>query len=379
MRIAYITSSHIPSIYANGVQTMRMCEAIANLGHELILLIPANEEESIQLKEDDTFSFYGAERVFEIKATPFRRKSIHAFISSIYAKLKKADLCYTRCDYAAYFASRLGISTVFEAHKPLSSRLGARITPSVLFNSPYLKLVSISNSLTKLYIENYNVNPQRIITEHDGVDLERFAALPAKGELRRELNLPHDKRIICYAGSLYKGRGIELLLSASKKIPRDSLVLIVGGRIGDLERYKGMAVEMGCTNVHFRGFVPNNTVPKYLVASDVLVMPYQRNAEDPSGHVIADFFSPLKMFEYMASGTPIVASDLSVIREILKDRENAILFNPSDERAFLNSISTVLEDRELTQRIARNAQDEAKKHTWTERAKEILSFLSTFH
>src|SRR5581483_5452919 len=89
MKIAYITNSHIPSIYANGVQTMRMCEAIANLGHELILLIPTNEEESIQLKEDDTFSFYGAERVFEIKTTPFRKNPIQPFISSINAKLKR--------------------------------------------------------------------------------------------------------------------------------------------------------------------------------------------------------------------------------------------------------------------------------------------------
>ncbi|MER3445988.1 MAG: hypothetical protein C4291_03755 [Candidatus Dadabacteria bacterium] len=375
MRIAYITNSHIPSVYANGIQTMKMCEAIVGLGHELTLLVPPNEKEDIQIKDGDTLSFYGVEKVFEIKVTPFRRKSFHALVSSIYAKLKNVDLCYTRCDYAAYFASRLGISTVFEAHKPFSPKLGTRINPSLLFNSPYLKLVSISNSLTKLYIQNYNVNPQKIITEHDGVDLEKFTALPTKEELRRELNLPQDKRIICYTGSLYRGRGIELLLLASKKLPPDSLVLLVGGRTEDLEKYKRIALNMGCTSVHFTGFVPNNTVPKYLVASDVLVMPYQSGAEDPSGCVIADFFSPLKMFEYMASGRPIIASDLGVIKEILRDRENAILFDPSDEVAFLNAIKIALEDRELAQRISRNAQEEVKKHTWAKRAQEIFSFL----
>jgi glycosyltransferase involved in cell wall biosynthesis len=373
MRIAYITNSHIPSIYANGVQTMRMCEAIANLGHELTLFIPANED--VQLREDDAFSFYGAERVFEIKTTPLRRKSIHAFISCVYAKLKNVDLCYTRCAYAAYFASRLGIPTIFEAHNPIYLRLGERVAPLIL-NSPHLKVVSISNSLTKFYIENYRVNPQRIITEHDGVDLERFTTLPTKEELRRELNLPHNKRIICYAGSLYKGRGIELLLSVSKKLSEDLLVLIVGGRAGDLERYKSMALEMRCTNVHFTGYVLNNTIPKYLVASDVLVMPYQRNAQDPSGRITTDFMSPIKMFEYMASGTPIVASDLSVIGEILKDGENAILFDPADERAFLSAIKTALEDRELAQEIAKNAQEEVRNYTWAKRIKEIFSFLT---
>jgi glycosyltransferase involved in cell wall biosynthesis len=227
-----------------------------------------------------------------------------------------------------------------------------------------------------LYIERYKINPQRIITKHDGVDLERFTKLPTKEELRRELNLPQDKKIICYAGSLYRGRGIELLLSVSRKLPIDLLMLIVGGRKEDLDRYKGMALNMGCTNVEFRGFVPNSTVPRYLVASDVLVMPYQSSAEDPSGHVIADFFSPLKMFEYMASGRPIVASDLGVIREVLRDRENAILFESSDEVGLFNSIKVALGDRELAQRIAKNAQDEVKKYTWTKRAKEILQ---SFH
>jgi glycosyltransferase involved in cell wall biosynthesis len=374
VKIAYITNSYI-SVYADHVQTIKMCEAIAYQGHELILFTPTDEKEDMQTKESDVFSLYDIGKVFRIIITPFKRKSFHAFISSIYAKLKNVDLCYTRCVYAAYFASRLGVSTIFEAHTPFDSRLGTLITPSQLFNSSHLKLVSISNSLTKLYIENYKVNPQKIITEHDAVDLDRFTSLPIKEELRREMNLPQDKRIICYAGSLYKGRGIELLLSVSKKLPQDLLILIVGGKIEDLERYKSMALEMGVTNVHFTGYVRNYIVPKYLVASDVLVMPYEKNAEAHGGGEIADFFSPLKMFEYLASGRPIVSSNLSVIREILKDGENAILFEPSNEMAFLNAINIALEDRELAQKIARNAQDEAKKHTWANRAKEIFSFI----
>jgi glycosyltransferase involved in cell wall biosynthesis len=78
----------------------------------------------------------------------------------------------------------------------------------------------------------------------------------------------------------------------------------------------------------------------------------------------------------MASGTPIVASDLSVIGEILKDGENAILFDPADERAFLSAIKTALEDRELAQEIARNAQEGVRNYTWAKRIKEIFSFLT---
>jgi glycosyltransferase involved in cell wall biosynthesis len=133
---------------------------------------------------------------------------------------------------------------------------------------------------------------------------------------------------------------------------------------------------MGCENVRFVGFVPVNIVPKYLAASDVLLIPYTNRVEDNTGCIITDFMSPLKMFEYMASGRPIVASKLSVITEVLKDKENALLFEPEDEQDFINAINVTLEDTELAQRIARNAGDEVKKYKWSERTKAILSFSS---
>ena len=349
-----------------------MCEAIARLGHEVSLFI-RNEKGDYK---DDIFRFYELEKTFEIKRTPFKGKSLHAIVSLIYVKLRMAELCYTRSGYAAYLTSRFGIPTILEVHRPFSSGFGKVIAPSLL-SSPHLKIVSISNSLTEFYVEKYRIKSrERIITKHDGVDLIMFPSPLTKEEARRELNLPQDKRIICYAGSLYRGRGIELLLSISRRVPGNLLILIVGGTDRDLERYKTIALSMGCENVSFTGFVPMSIVPKYLAASDVLVIPYTNRVEDNTGCIISDFMSPLKMFEYMASGRPIVASNLSVIREILKDKESALLFEPGDEQNFINAINIALEYEELAHRIARNAQDEVRKYTWSERAKAILSFSS---
>jgi glycosyltransferase involved in cell wall biosynthesis len=375
MKVSCIANSWIPSMYANSIQVMKMCQAIAELGHEVTLFIGTNEKEEIQLKGSDVFNFYGIERAFEIKRIPLKTNSIHALLSSIYAKLKRAELCYTRSIYAASLIPRLGILTIFESDSPIHWRLDKQIAP-LLLNSLNLKILSISNSLTKIYIEKYKINPKKILTKPNGVDLERFTALPTKEQLREELNLPQDTRIICYAGNLYKGRGIELLLLVSKKLLQDSLVLIVGGRPRDLERYKSISLEMHCTNLHFTGFVPYNTIPKYLSASDVLVMPYERDAEDPGGRIQANYMCPMKMFEYMASGRPIVASSLDQIKEILRDGENAILCDPADVGGILKSIEIALDNKELAQKIARNAQDEVKKYTWAERAKETLSFLT---
>ncbi len=372
MKVVYIANSQIPSQSANSIQVVKMCEAIAKLGHEVSLFIRNKKEDY----RDDIFRFYGLENIFEIKRTPFKGKPLHAMLSLIYTKLKTAELCYTRSAYASYLTSRLGIPTILEVHRPFSSRFGKLIAPSLL-NSHYLKIVSISNSLTEFYIEHYGIKSrEKIITKHDGVDLNMFPSILKKEEARRKLNLPQDKRIICYCGHLYRGRGIEFLLSISGKLSDNLLILIVGGTNRDLERCKNIAFQMNSTNVYFAGFVPISIVPEYLSASDVLIIPYTNRVEDNTGCIISDFMSPLKMFEYMASGRPIVASNLGVIREILKDKETALLFKPEDEKDFIDAIKSALEDKELAQRIARNAQDEAKKYTWSERAKSILSFSS---
>jgi glycosyltransferase involved in cell wall biosynthesis len=125
-------------------------------------------------------------------------------------------------------------------------------------------------------------------------------------------------------------------------------------------------------NVRIEGYVPHGVVPKYLKAADVLVMPYERGAQDVRGSLIAEFMSPLKMFEYMASGTPIVSSDLKVIREVLRDGENAVLFRAGDGKAMLDAIMLLATDSALASRIGEKAMADARGYTWQERARSIL-------
>jgi glycosyltransferase involved in cell wall biosynthesis len=80
----------------------------------------------------------------------------------------------------------------------------------------------------------------------------------------------------------------------------------------------------------------------------------------------------------MASNKPIVASNLNVIREY-SERENATLFDPSDERTFLSEIKIPLDDKEVARKITTNAQHEIKEYTWYERHKAILSFRSDIY
>jgi glycosyltransferase involved in cell wall biosynthesis len=369
MKIAYIAGGKIPSQSANSIQVMKMCEAISSLGHNLTLFIRNLRYEN--KPNEDIRAFYNVKEAFNIERTLFEGIVAHSISSSFAIRLKSYEICYTRSVSAAFATSYLGIPTVFEIHRPFESAFGAMIAPHIL-NSPKVITVAISHSLREYCIEHYRVsNPQRIIAVHDGVDLDAFCPLPPKEEIRRDLGIPQDKKVICYAGSLYKGRGVETLISAARSLRGDMMLLIVGGRREDLVRLVGRAGNPP-GNVRIEGYVPHGVVPKYLKAADVLVMPYERGAQDVRGSLIAEFMSPLKMFEYMASGTPIVSSDLKVIREVLRDGENAVLFRAGDGKAMLDAIMLLATDSALASRIGEKAMADARGYTWQERARSIL-------
>ena len=112
--------------------------------------------------------------------------------------------------------------------------------------------------------------------------------------------------------------------------------------------------------------VPNRDVPLWLGTLDIAVMPF------PETEHYNYYMSPLKLFEYMAAGVPIVSSDLPAIREILRHDENAWLVSPGNPEALGQGMIELLRDRDLAARIARNAKQQVKKYTWKKRAAGIL-------
>ena len=109
-----------------------------------------------------------------------------------------------------------------------------------------------------------------------------------------------------------------------------------------------------------------------LAALDVGTMPYPPAGELPTG--FAQAMSPLKLFEYMAAGVPIVASDLPALREILSDGNNALLTPPGDPQALATAIRSLLESPARREAIARRARSDVAGHSWETRARRALEF-----
>jgi glycosyltransferase involved in cell wall biosynthesis len=205
------------------------------------------------------------------------------------------------------------------------------------------------------------------------VHTQRYEQLPAQAELRKTLQLPGSKTIACFSGSLYPGRGIENIVYCAERF-KDIHFLIIGGSPDEVRHYRDMAAGNGSMNLHFTGYVPSIDVPRYLMAADILLMP---NTSKSSGHSI-EYASPMKVFDYLASGKPIIASDFPVLREIFTHEHNAFLVPADSDRELARGLQWVLDNPGPAGKMAAQARIDAMNYSWEKRARDYLSFVRTF-
>jgi glycosyltransferase involved in cell wall biosynthesis len=370
-RVFYIGSPEIFSKGASAIHIMKMCQAMGRLGIRTTLLIPAYRTPG------EMFQYYGVESNFRIVSFPYFgnttvRNITHGVLASVYAgkRRKQFDLAVTRNILFASIATNiLGVPTVYDAHHPLVT--GAR----VLFNSfkrseRLVRFSTNSRGLGEIYLSE-GLPLEKLVVAHNGVDLQGYRSLPDKSRDRADLGLPPDKKIVCYSGNIYEGRGIEHLIEIAPGMS-GVLFLIVGGLESDVRRCRSLAREKRAENIRFTSYVHHNTVPLYLAASDVLVMPYTSRMTIRGGTVARDFTSPIKLFEYMASGRPVVATSIPSVSEILRDGVNAILVPPDSPEAIAAGIKRALNDPALAKALSERASSDVRGYTWEARAKKLL-------
>jgi glycosyltransferase involved in cell wall biosynthesis len=190
---------------------------------------------------------------------------------------------------------------------------------------------------------------------------------PASNPQHQDADLPARRFTIGYAGHLYPWKGVELIIEAVTAMP-DARALIVGGheQEPDLARIKDVAATLDCSSrVTFTGLVAPTEVLAHLREADVLVLP------NPASAISRAFTSPLKLFEYMAAGRPIVASDLPSIREVLTHEHNALLIAPGDPQALTAAIRRLKDDAALGARLAAQARADVAQYTWDRRAERL--------
>lgn len=370
MNITAIAGARIPSDTANSIQVMKVCQALAELGHQVRLLVPAQPPTSLQPSNLQTL--YGLHTSFEIEYLPapgpFGRR-LFTWQAVRRALALSSDLIYTWFPQSAVFALLSRKPVIAEIHEPPAGRFGP-LWYRLFARLPGRKrLVSITQALVQILNLDYGIHLQEgeIVIGPNGVEIERFVSLPDPPTARRHIGLPQAPTVLC-TGHLYAGRGADLFLSLADCAPEAHFVW-VGGRLQDVAEWQARAA--GKHNLTFTGFIPHDDIPLYQAAGDILLMPYERTIAGSSGGNSAAYCSPMKMFEYMAAGRAILTSDLPVIREVL-DESMAVFCPPEDAPAWQAALRALLDDPPRRQALGASARNAVEKYTWLARAQRTL-------
>lgn len=373
MKIVYIVNTRMPSQRAHGFQIAKTCEKFAALGNEVSLLYPYRKNDLTE----DIFNYYGLQRNFKVEmlgsvdfilmsrflgVLAFYLQSFLFSCALIFRKFDEDSIIYTRDIFIALIFQVKGHITVYNVHNWSRKReLFSRLL------NKKMKIVCNSEGTKRKMVENKFRN---ILSVPNGVDIEEYAIPFSREDVRRKVNLPGDKKVVTYVGNLYRWKGVDTLLGAARLIPDENvLFVIVGGDEDDLKAYAKKAESI--KNILFVGHKQKKEIPLYLKSADVLILPNSAITEESMHHT-----SPIKMFEYMASGVPIVASNLPSIREVL-NTDNAFLAEPDAPQSVAGEIKKVFENPLTAKEKADQALEDVKKYTWDEYAKKIINFIQS--
>ena len=392
MKFIYLTNSRLPGEKAHAIQIMKTCAALA--AHADVSIIHAWRRNRPWLRSVTNLqAFYGLPRdvrrqtipsldLFHlVPRMPLWRSGAYRIVFAIQMLTyhlalvplllrTNADIYYTRDSLTAALLVliRKGMKgkVFYEAHSFPGSRIGLALQRWLV---PRLDaLIVLTELLAQRYVD-LEIPPRRVAVISDAVDIDVFGRC-SKAEARKELGVKKNDFLVMYVGQMYKWKGVETLVAAAAFLSDDTHVWLVGGTPEELPRIEKLLSAPGADLVKLVGYVAPTQIPTCLAAADVLALPNSGQTA-----VSRYYTSPLKLFEYMASGRPIIASDLPSLREIITHEETALLVQPDDARAFAAAVERLRHDADLARRLAANSLQMVADYTWDHRAAQIIELI----
>ncbi len=393
MKIAYITADNgIPVFGKKGasIHIRELVNALDLLGHQTTVLTVRRGSFFAPLKaevitmEADHSSSQGENLSKEENALARERRSLQSSITigedlSVLHSESRFDLIYERYSLwstaGVRVARKLGIPCLVEVNSPLLeeqqkyralhlSTEAEAVEAEVFKEADALLAVSAQ---VKSYVISKGAIPERTFVIQNGVDVKRFhpAVEPAY------LEGVDGKFVLGFVGSLKDWHGIDILLKAFRILQKrspDYHLLIVGDGplrtwIEDYAREHQLKKKMTIT-----GWVSYDQLPNLIQRMDVTVAPYP---------FLEDFyFSPLKLFEYMAAGKPVIASRIGPIERAIQDGKTGLLVRPGDPNDLVVKIERLHSEPALQKALGIAASAEAGHHTWVQNAHRVMEIVA---
>lgn len=371
MRIAYLSSACIPSRTANSVHVMKMCQALACAGHEVVLIAPDKAEER-EAAKGDPFDYYGVASNFVIEYLPWARMRgrgyRYGWRAARRVRRAKFDLALGRNPAACFFAAHLGVPVIYEAHSPVEDdgRLAKYLFGRLIRSPSFMHLVVITEALRRHFEHAWPNLKGRIVVAPDGAD-------PIRGDVEPvDFGCSVDRMQVGYAGHLYAGKGAELVIDLARACPQFDFHL-VGGTETSISYWR-QRIDLP-RNLWIHGYKPHGSMPQYLLALDVALLPNQPAVRTYGGtRDIGQWTSPLKLFEYMAAGRAIVCSDVPVLQEVSKHEVNALVCRHDNITDWADALHRLFASPALRASLGNTARNQlVRMYTWDVRANRVLN------
>jgi glycosyltransferase involved in cell wall biosynthesis len=408
MRVLYLGSTDLPQPKARAIQIVHTCHALARAGADVTLVAGRRGRRGPRSAlRDYGLAPHPRLRLIRVPiaripptAPPkvlawFTRVWQMSYLAGLMAILpgelaaRRPDVIFARdlrtARLAVGPARAVGARLVFEVHGLPSFEVAQRAGRANLPTSEVGRLrsleqdvfdradliVTITECARQILIDDYRVLPARVRTVADGTTLRPVEIVPTRAAL------PADAPAIYYVGQLYPWKGAGLVVEVAARVPEARFVIVGGmpnGERGDpdVDALQRRAQALGISDrVDLRGYLPYRQVAEELAQARAALLPL------PDEPVARYFTSPLKLFDYMAAGVPIVSSNLPALCEVLRHEDNALLAEAGNADAFAAAIRRLLADPPLATRLGHQARVDVARYSWDARAAALLSFLGS--
>ena len=395
MRIAYLSTDFgVPILGTKGasVHVRQLVEALTRRGHEVLILTP------------NTGGAPARPTTFAMTALPFDEipallhdklkeeaicsgnrlaKDLRNLFYSLWVEDRavrllaefQPDVVYER--YALFgtagleIARRLSVPLLVEVNAPLVEEQReqrglclTRVAPAAqrLVFTRADELIVVSRWLVQ-YAESHGALPAHITVVPNAADPQLFRPATEPSEIRRRLGWG-DKIVLVFVGAMKPWQGVPRLVDTLANLGPAFRLLLVGDG-PDLDAVRARVRELRLEDaVHCAGAVPHDEVPAWLGAADIALVPYEATA--------AQYFSPVKLFEYMSMGLPIVAARIAQTEEILAHGEQGWLYSAADPSEPAATLRRLAADLPAARRIGACARQHVlAHHTWDRNAKRV--------
>ncbi len=371
MRIVVASAFEASSQWAHAINTVKMAQGFARLGHQVTLI--CRQSPTGKTPPEKLAQMYGLREPLRWVQLPRQvvRYTVDehwrfALLSLPITLLMRPDLIFARNYIFPWLSSKCRIPTVAESHAhPDNNTAPFLRLVDATHHQAFRLWITISDYLAAYY-RSIGVPEEKLVVLPTGVDFRVF---------RRPTKMPKNPYtlgapVATYIGHLYDYKGIPTIMEAASLLP-DVQFHLIGGWTEDIERQQMLIQKKGLRNVTLHGSTPQNNIPPLLWHADVLLLP--PSAKHPS----SQWTSPVKLGEYLASGTPTIATSIPALRQWLTDEE--VEFVPPDNSVSLaQGIQRILGDGKRTRLLSKTAPRKARQWSYEKRAKKILEMAKLY-